>query len=345
MSKNTQVFIFELTQKCNNNCLYCYNVWKSDSTYPQGELSALELKTLFRKLKEEMGKESIVFSGGEPLLRKDFLEILNSVKEAGMRTVLITNGTLLTKEMVRECVKGGVSLFEVTLLSHLAEIHNELVQNNDAWLKVIEAIINIKAEKARLVTPFVATKKNIADLPETIKLAIALSADGMMFNRFNVGGTGIKHMEELMPSLEELKKALATANEMSDEYNFPMSVSTAIPPCVIDLEQYKALGTGMCGAGTELAYYTIDSCGLVRPCNHSRTIIGDFKTQSMTEIINSTANIRFCEALPPSCLSCPINKKCQGCCKAAAEQCYGSIYTEEPFLKLYYDDCLKKSIS
>lgn len=109
--------IFEVTQTCNNDCLFCYNVWKCRDDYPKGELSTTETKRLIAKTIKETRCKQFTFTGGEPFLRKDLSELVSFTKELGVSVTIISNGTLITEKIAKDYIKRGVSLFELPLLS------------------------------------------------------------------------------------------------------------------------------------------------------------------------------------------------------------------------------------
>ena len=74
-------YILELTKKCNNNCLYCYNVWKADKNYPKNELNLHEWKIVINKIFKDNKPNVIGISGGEPLLNNDAYEIIKYIKK------------------------------------------------------------------------------------------------------------------------------------------------------------------------------------------------------------------------------------------------------------------------
>jgi radical SAM protein with 4Fe4S-binding SPASM domain len=183
------------------------------------------------------------------------------------------------------------------------------------------------------VAAFVATRKNIEHLRETIRLAFAFGARGLMLNRFNPGGRGREHMEELLPSVEQVHQALNTAEAASIEYNLPISCSIPIQPCLIDIRQFPHLGFGFCAAGSERAYYTLDPLGNLRPCNHTDIILGNLFEAPFATILNTRKMQDFINSIPPFCMDCQHRTECQGGCKASAQVCYGSLTALEPFLR------------
>ncbi len=333
-----QTLIFEITQECNHACLHCYNVWRAENKglpcpYPRGELDTQRTLALLNKALDETRCEHVALTGGEPLLRSDLTQILDLLRDRRVHVTLISNGRLLTESTVVDLIERGVDLFELPLLSHRRERHDLLSGAPGAFDAVLAAMARIRYHQGQFVSVFVGTKLNLPDLHDTIQMAFAFGASGLMLNRLNIGGRGCAHVEELLPSVDEVRQMLAVANAATEEFHLPISCSIAIPPCLIDTAAYPNLGFGFCGAGTERAYYTLDPLGNVRPCNHTPTILGNLLEESFADLIASERLSSFVEAVPDFCLPCKLRDKCRGSCKAAAEVCYGSLKAPEPFLQ------------
>ena len=89
----------ELTERCNNNCLHCYiNLPANDVKAMERELSTDEIKKILEEA-AELGCLQIRFTGGEPLIRKDFKEIYLFSRKLGLKVTLFTNATLITDEL------------------------------------------------------------------------------------------------------------------------------------------------------------------------------------------------------------------------------------------------------
>jgi radical SAM protein with 4Fe4S-binding SPASM domain len=332
-----QTLIFEITQRCNHACLHCYNVWQPDTPdwpcdYPRGELDTAQTLALIAKALDETRCEHVTLTGGEPLLRDDLAQILDMLRNRGVRVTLISNGRLLTELAVVDLVGRGVSLFELPLFSRRRAVHDDLCASPGAFDAVLAAMARIRYHRGAFVAVFVATRRNIPDLYDTIKLAFAFGARAVMLNRFNVGGRGRAHLADLLPTVEEMRQALAVANEASAEFGLPIACSIALQPCLIDLDAYPNLHFGFCAAGTERAYYTVDPLGNVRPCNHTPTILGNLFEEGLAALTAPDRLSAFMQAVPPFCAPCSMRDTCQGGCKAAAQVCYGSLGAEEPFL-------------
>jgi len=333
--------VFEVTQRCNHDCLHCYNAWKNPVGYPMGELDTAATLAMLGKMLDETGAHLVSLSGGEPLLRRDIHEIVAFLGERGIAVNLITNGSLLTEPAIARFTPDKISIFEVPLLSVEREIHDQMSGAPGAFDRVTAAIAELKLARQRVVGVFVATKLNLPTWRETAELAVALGLDGVMFNRFNPGGRGRENIGRLQASPAELQAALDVAERISEEYELPISCSIAMPPCLFDTARYKHLTFGFCAAGTERAYYTLDPMGNVRPCNHSPTILGNIREQSFQEMAASERMRAFAEARPEFCSDCKLELQCLGGCKAAAEACAGSPWAMDPFVTAFRDSAVK----
>jgi radical SAM protein with 4Fe4S-binding SPASM domain len=326
--------IFEITPRCNLNCLHCYNVWKGPHDYPTGELSGDDVKLMLARLLGETGTRHMTFTGGEPLLRDDLEDIASFLHSNGVTMTVITNGVLMTEERARSLVASGITHFQVSVLGAEKSIHNRLV-GKDAFDATIDGIANIRVAGGQVAGTYVATALNIDQWPQVIKLSLALGMDALSFNRFNPGGEGIKNMSELsITSKDVWIEALNIADNAVEQYGMEINVPIPMPPCVFDAKAFKHLRFGGCSAGTGSAYWTLDSLGNLRPCNHSSTILGNVREHSFKDITSRSTCLNWISKLPDECLDCQWLASCKGGCKASSEVCYGTMDRIEPFVSL-----------
>ena len=327
-----QTLILEMTQDCDHACLYCYNPWRHPGARPAPARPQPDATALLAHVLAQVDCGHVTLTGGEPLLCEDLEETVGFLARRGVRVNVITNGHRLTDARAAELIQRGVSLFAVPLLSHRRETHDALCGAAGAFDAALAALAHIRAHRGTAAVAFVATRLNIADLRDTLRLAFAFGARGVQFNRFNPGGRGAAHLD-LLPTLEQVRDALAVADALAAELGLSVAVSIPIQPCLVALDAYPHLNFGFCAAGTERAYYTLDRAGHVRPCNHSATVLGNVWERPFADIIGGEAMAAFAAATPAFCQPCPLRDTCQGGCKAAAEVCYGDLRAEEPFLR------------
>lgn len=333
-----KLFIIELTQRCNHRCLHCYTVWgganAAPHTNPQGEMSTAEVKDVISRLEEETHLEGIGLSGGEPLLRDDLPEIVSFIKERGIAPILITNGTLLTRENVDAIMADA---YEVPLLSYRREVHDRLVGRQGAWDAAVEGMANVRRAEGNLVCVFVATRLNYTDLASTAEVAIGLGAKGVMYNRLNLGAHNLRDAAQLLPTPAMIEENLDVLEELGGKYGLPIASTVVLEPCVIDVQRYEHIQFGWCPLAEESSYFTISPGGDIRICNHSPVVLGNIKRDRFADLYYHNPYLRrFRETLPAECLDCshPLREKCRGGCKAAAEQCYGNLHRVDPFVTL-----------
>jgi radical SAM protein with 4Fe4S-binding SPASM domain len=302
-------------------------------------MSTVEIKEVIAKLQDEAPVENIALSGGEPLLREDLPEILAFIKDRGIASVVITNGTLLSKERVAATMVGGT--YEVTLLSYHREVHDQLAGRRGAWDAAIDGVANVRQAGGRMVAVFIATKHNYMDLFKTAELAIALGAYGLMYNRMNLGAHNIRYADQLLPTPAMVRENLDMLEELGEKYGLPIAVSVVIEPCVVDVRKYEHAHFGWCPLAGEDSYFTIDPVGNVRICNHSPVILGNIKRERFVDIYYNHPHVRsFHDTWPEECVNCDpeLKEMCRGGCKAAAEQCYGTLARVDPFVALSRGD-------
>jgi MoaA/NifB/PqqE/SkfB family radical SAM enzyme len=107
-----------LTERCNSRCITC-NVWRHESA---DELSTDEALGLLSSLKD-IGVRSVILSGGEILLRRDLPRIVQKASQLGLMTNIQTNGILLTKTIAEDLVRRGLSSIALSI--------DGLRENND----------------------------------------------------------------------------------------------------------------------------------------------------------------------------------------------------------------------
>ena len=105
-----QYVVLNITDNCCFKCIMC-DQWKATK---DNELTTRQWKDIFSQFKAE-GIKTVAFSGGEPFLRKDIVELVQCVNHMGMEPVVVTNGYLLNENKIEETVKAGIKSFSVSM--------------------------------------------------------------------------------------------------------------------------------------------------------------------------------------------------------------------------------------
>ncbi|HZP01731.1 MAG TPA: radical SAM protein [Terriglobia bacterium] len=326
--------VVEVTEGCNHACLHCYNYWRNGRRSRRGRpaLSRKEIRNLIQKVKRDAPLTQVALSGGEPLLRKDLPEIVCDIRDDGLSSVVITNGALLTDSNLDRYPVG--SIFEVTLFSYKAELHNHIA-GRPVFNRVLESLVRIEKHKSRFVLACVINKLNTHHVQRTIELGIALGADAVLVNRMNLSRHVLPLAAGLVPSASALREALHAADEAAAKYGIMIAVSVPIPPCVVDPREFPHLHFGWCPRGSSEAYYTIGCTGLLRPCNHSSVVLGDLRKENFQKIVSGNKTREFWAPVPRECRACthPLKDSCRGGCPAASDECYGTRERMDPIVE------------
>jgi len=122
-----------LTPRCNLQCIYCH---REGEVKPEAELSLDEIREILR-VSAKFGIRSVKFTGGEPLLRKDIVEIVQSVPE-GMESSMTTNGILLA-QYAKGLKAAGMKRVNVSIDSIVPETYKRIT-GHDSLNKVLEGV-------------------------------------------------------------------------------------------------------------------------------------------------------------------------------------------------------------
>jgi MoaA/NifB/PqqE/SkfB family radical SAM enzyme len=171
--------ICEISYLCNLECPTCFR-WTSKPD--EHELTADEWKGVLAKLKAWLGTFNLTFTGGEPFLRKDILEIFKFASENGIVTQVVSNGSFIDKTLAKKIVESGLDGLTLSLNSMVPDIHNKTRGTSGAFNEVMTAIDNLQDRKGmRLSLSTTIVKDSIGGLIDVIKFAKAKGIYGVNF--------------------------------------------------------------------------------------------------------------------------------------------------------------------
>ncbi|MFC1812411.1 12,18-didecarboxysiroheme deacetylase [Thermodesulfobacteriota bacterium] len=186
------VVVWNITQQCNLKCVHCYAHAKS--TPRDNELSTQEGKHLIDDL-AQFGVPVILFSGGEPLIRKDLPELASYAVEKGMRAVISTNGTLISTDVARTLKEIGLSYVGISL-DGMEKINDRFRGVKGAFNAAMEGIQNCKAAGIKVGLRFTINKFNIDEIPQLFRLLEEMDIPRICFYHLVYAGRGSKLVEE-----------------------------------------------------------------------------------------------------------------------------------------------------
>lgn len=158
---------WHITKRCNLSCGYCYSNAESKSDF---ELTTEEALDLVRQF-SACNVIEVQIEGGEPTLRFDLLEIMAALKENRYRVRLLTNATMLNRDLVKEL--GNLltphDVLQVSLDGSTATVHDRLA-GHGAFDRVIQGMILLHEANIRIRVSTVVTPVNISNLPDILCL-------------------------------------------------------------------------------------------------------------------------------------------------------------------------------
>ncbi len=191
-SDKKPVVVWNVGQRCNLKCIHCYSQSK-DIVYPN-ELTTQEAKAMLDDL-ADYGAPVILFSGGEPLMRPDLLELIGYAKEKGLRAVISTNGTLITKDKALELKRFGLSYVGISL-DGLKDTNDRFRGIPGAFDAALEGIRNCLATGIKVGLRFTINKRNFHDIAGIFDLIEKENIPRVCFYHLVYSGRGSNLIEE-----------------------------------------------------------------------------------------------------------------------------------------------------
>ena len=133
------IVVWNLTRTCNLKCQHCYT--DSANQKYSGELTTEECKTVLDDL-AAFKVPAVLFSGGEPLVRKDVFELAAYARSLGLHVVLSTNGTLITPEIAQRLKDLKFAYVGISLDSAFPEVHDRFRGMEGAFAKTMQGFRN-----------------------------------------------------------------------------------------------------------------------------------------------------------------------------------------------------------
>jgi len=330
------VFV-EITDQCNLACKHCY----LGKRLGRGAgLDTPSLKTALLGFRA-LGVESVVYSGGEPLLRRDWQELVCWGATVGFEGTLLTNGTLVTPEVVSVLERVGLAV-QVSLDAPNAGVHDRVrgLGAFDDALYGIRLLLESRL-RSRVSLSCTVSALNATLLPALCDIAVDLGLPRMGFGIVQRAGRAETQWDELGLCLQEQIRVGEMLESLKAGYGQRLQI--AAPGCVAVGDGLRRPGTVRgCPVGSTPA---VDADGHVFGCQlfiDTPHAIGDLRCQSPAEIMEGEPLKRLREAIAarsttvPSCAPCVWRSVCQGGCAArGVRNCGMSLNDPDPLCEGY----------
>ncbi len=186
------VVVWNMTRRCNLKCVHCYA--KALEVDGKDDISTDQAKAMIDDL-ATYGAPVMLFSGGEPLVRQDLVELAKHATGRGMRAVISTNGTLITQEKARELKEVGLSYVGISL-DGMEDVHDKFRAVPGSFRKALKGIENCQAEGLKVGLRFTINKRNVQEVPGIFQLLKDLEVPRACFYHLVYSGRGSELIEE-----------------------------------------------------------------------------------------------------------------------------------------------------
>ncbi len=205
--------LWEITPRCNMNCKHClfYQNTKKGITK---ELSTEEVYKIIDNVSKDKNVSAIWISGGEPLLRKDIVEVCKYISSKGIVPSLSTNGILLDEDLIDKLYSSGVNYIHLSLDGAKAHTHDSLRGVPGSYNKLMKVMDLLKDSPINTGASFMVTEESVEELEEVVKIAEDKKLSVLSFYLVAELGRGAKNfnkdkrslIEELSSKIEKIEK-------------------------------------------------------------------------------------------------------------------------------------------
>ncbi len=218
----------DLTNRCNQRCAFCWqrNHEKIGLLDLKNELPEKKLLSMVDEAAGLGVKEWLISGGGEPMLRtKPCLNVMKRIKTHGMFGDIITNGTFLNEENIKDLIRVGWDRIRFSLNADRKEIHDSMVKLEGSYDKIIEnaRLINRYKKLYRNKVPelgfnTVITSKNYMRIPHLIKLLKKLNGSLLNFQTLILYEKSDKNYALSREQQEDLKRYISEGIRLAGRY-------------------------------------------------------------------------------------------------------------------------------
>jgi AdoMet-dependent heme synthase len=335
------VVSWNLTYRCNLACEHCYldaggsPLVRTENFADRSELGTEECFRVIDEIAAFAPECLTILTGGEPLLRRDILEIVRRAAERGLWVVVGTNGVRITENVARRLAEAGARGLSLSLDALDGDRHDRFRRVRGAWQNTVEGAEILNRTGLPFIVQTTAGSHNLGELEAIADFAHDRLA-AKVWNLYFLVPTGRgQFVSDISPA--QYDEVLASLFRIQRKYDGRMLVNAKCAPHYIKtaLEHGAPIrtyagGAGGCPAGTH--YMGIRPNGDVTPCPYLPVFAGTLRSASLTDLWASSelfAGIRLRAELGGRCGACELNAQCGGC-RARAYGMTGDLMAEDP---------------
>ena len=317
----------ELTHRCPLQCPYCSNPLELDR--PKSELTTAEWQRVLAEM-ADLGVLQVHFSGGEPVMRPDLTDLVQSATEVGLYTNLITSAVGLSRERLFELADAGLAHVQISFQAVTEALSNRIGGYRHGHARKIEAAGWTRAAGLPLTVNAVMHRQNLHELPAMIDLAVELGAHRLEVANVQYYGWALKNRAALMPTRAQVAECDRVVAEARERLKGILTIDYVTP-------DYYADRPKACMGGWGRQVFNISPSGRVLPCHAAETITGlDFASVRdhglgwIWEHSPAMNRYRGTGWMPEPCRSCAHKEEDFGGCRCQAFALAGDAAATDP---------------
>lgn len=321
----------ELTYRCPLQCPYCSNP-TNFADYLQNELNTEEWKKVFEEARK-LGATQLGFSGGEPLLRKDLVELVETASSLGYYTNLITSSVGMDEELLGKLKKAGLDHIQISFQASSEELNDYFAGTKSFEHKVRMAKL-FKQHDFPVVLNIVIHRHNIDDIEQIINMALEIGANDVELANAQYYGFGLHNRDQLMPTKQQLIRAESITNKYQEKHKGKTNFYFVVP-------DYFENRPKPCMNGWGKIFMTITPDGAALPCHSARMIpdlefpnVRDNSIKWIWEESPAFNHFRGFDWMKEPCKTCPDRFKDYGGCRCQAYLLTGDATNTDPVCDL-----------
>jgi len=327
----------ELTHRCPLACPYCSN--PIELTRSSGEL---DTATWRRVLSEaaQLGVLQVHFSGGEPLVRRDLVEIVAHAASVGLYGNLITSGIGLDRARMAALKDAGLEHVQLSLQDIDHGEGDRVAHRSGAQREKRRAAANVREAGLPLTVNAVVHRHNLGRLAEMIDAAVGLEAERIEVAHVQYYGWALRNRAALLPSRAQLDAASTTVEAARARLAGRLVIDHVVP-------DYYARRPKACMGGWGRRFLNVTPAGAVLPCHAAETLPGlvfpAVSEASLAEIWYRSpafAAFRGTGWMAEPCRSCDRRESDWGGCRCQAFALTGDAARTDPACALSPDHAL-----
>lgn len=329
--------VWEVTGACNLRCIHCHAV---SGQAAKDELTTDEGKRLIDMIAAESEFRTLIYTGGEPLVRPDIFELLRHSQKAGLANIIATNGTLIDEEMAFKLKDHGVVCHAISLDAADPSVHNMVRNKAGAFDLAMRGIEATRKAGIMLQTNTTAMEYNMPHLPELIDYADRCGAGIMLMYQLVAVGRGEKiEQATLKKSANQHLSELISEKQKSCSMIIEPVAGPQYWPYLLEkggirggplLKLAEKVFHG-CAAARGFVY--IKANGDVWPCPFVEVSGGNVRNTGFHQIYHESELFRNLrrreETLKGLCGECRYKTVCGGC-RGRAHAYSGDYLAEDP---------------